>query len=71
MNGERVSYTTYYGYGHTLGAAVAFGYLSHDDGVTADFISSGEFIIEQADRQYSATASLKPLYDPSSARARS
>lgn len=71
MNGERVSYTSSSGYGHTLGAAVAFGYLSADDEVTTDFVNSGEFVIEQADRQYSATASLKPLYDPTSARARS
>ena len=71
MNGERISYTTSSGYGHTLGACVAFGYVTSDDEVTKDFIDSGEFVIEQADRRFTAQASLKPLYDPTSARARS
>ena len=71
MNGERIGYTTSSGYGHTLGACVAFGYLTSDDEVNKEFIDSGEFVIEQADRRYKARASLKPLYDPASARARS
>lgn len=70
-NGERVGETTSAAYGHTLGASVALGYLHCDDGVTNDFVSSGEYVIEQANRSYTARASLKPLYDPTSARARS
>ena len=73
MNGKNVSYTTSSGYGHTLGACVGMGYLSAPDGeaVTPAMLEANEFIIEQADRRYSARASLSPMYDPKSERTRS
>ena len=73
MNGENVSYTTSSGYGHTLGGCVGMGYLSAPDGeaVTPAMLEANEFIIEQADRRYSARASLSPMYDPKSERTRS
>jgi glycine cleavage system aminomethyltransferase T/glycine/D-amino acid oxidase-like deaminating enzyme len=70
-NGERVGYTLSSGYAHTLGACAAMGYVNNDTGVTAEFINTGEFQLEQADRTYSVQASLKPLYDPTSIRTRS
>ena len=62
-NGERVGFTTSSGYGHTLGACVALGYVEHAGGVTRDFIDSGEYQIEQANRTYGARASLTPMYN--------
>ncbi len=63
-------YTTSAMYGHTLGAAVAMGYVSHPDGATDDFVLSGRYEIEIGNRRYPARASLKPLYDPGNTRVR-
>ena len=67
-NGERVGLVTSGMYGHTLGAAVAMGYVGDPSGVTTSFISGGRFEIELASRRVSALASLTPLYDPKSLR---
>jgi glycine cleavage system T protein len=55
-------------YGHTLGGAVALGYVENPDGVDADYVKSGAYEIEIAGVRYPATASLRPLYDPKSER---
>jgi len=55
-------------YGHTLGGAVALGYIENPDGVDADYVKSGTYEIEIAGVRYPATASLRPLYDPKSER---
>jgi glycine cleavage system aminomethyltransferase T/glycine/D-amino acid oxidase-like deaminating enzyme len=69
-DGERVGYVTSAMYGHTLGAAVALGYVGHDAGVTPEFVASGRFEIELAERRVGARASLTPLYDPKNLRVR-
>jgi 4-methylaminobutanoate oxidase (formaldehyde-forming) len=69
-NGARIGYTTSAGYGHTLGASCAMGYLAHDAGITDEFVTAGSYVIEQANRSYTARVALKPLYDPTSARVR-
>ncbi len=69
-NGEAVGITTSGMYGHTLGGAVALGYVGHDAGVSNDFINSGRFEIQVAERRYPASASLTPLYDPGNTRIR-
>ncbi|MBT4521365.1 MAG: FAD-dependent oxidoreductase [Halieaceae bacterium] len=68
MNGETVGLTTSAIYGHTLGGAVAMGYLSHAQGITSDLIAGSQFEIAVAGRRYPATASLTPLYDPTRSR---
>jgi 4-methylaminobutanoate oxidase (formaldehyde-forming) len=61
-------------YGHTLGGAVGLAMVGadagHGAGVTKDWISSGEWSVEIAGRDYPAAASLRPLYDPDNARIR-
>ncbi len=69
-DGEIVGYLTSGNYGHHLGAAVGLGYVRHPDGVDADFVASGHFEIEVACERIPAEASLRPLYDPKSARIR-
>lgn len=69
-DGELVGYTTSAGYGHTLGGSVALGYVKHQEGVDSAYISQGAFTIEQANRSYTARASLSPMYDPKSLRTR-
>jgi len=57
-------------YGHTLGAAVAMGYVVNAEGVTDAWIEAGRYDIEIGNERYAARASIAPLYDPKSARVR-
>lgn len=63
-NGETVGYLTSGNYGHHLGGAVGLGYVKNEEGVTIDFIKEGQWEILVSGVKVSATASLKPLYDP-------
>ena len=64
-DGEPVSILTSGTYGHTLGASVGLGYVPNDGNVLAN-----SYEIEIAGIRVPATASLKPLYDPTGARMR-
>ena len=70
VNGARVGYVTSGMYGHTLGAAVAMGYVESPDGVTPEFVASTPFEIQLPDQRVPAKASLVPLYDPKNIRPR-
>jgi glycine cleavage system aminomethyltransferase T len=65
-----VGYLTSGMYGHTLGGSVGLGYVVNADGVDAQFINEGKFEIEVAGIRVPATASLRPMYDPTSERVR-
>jgi 4-methylaminobutanoate oxidase (formaldehyde-forming) len=67
-DGEIVGYLSSGDYGHHLGSAIGLGYVSHPDGVDADFVTSGNYEIEVACERFPATASLRPLYDPKAER---
>jgi glycine cleavage system T protein len=54
-------------YGHTLGGAVGLGYVKSEPG---DDPVTGVFEIEVAGERVPAKASLRPMYDPTSARLR-
>ena len=69
-DGAIVGHLTSGSYGHALGRALGLGYVSHPDGVDADFVTSGSYQIEVAGERFSARASLRPLYDPKSERIR-
>jgi 4-methylaminobutanoate oxidase (formaldehyde-forming) len=69
-DGEIVGYLSSGNYGHTLGRAVGLGYVSHADGVDAEFVNSGRYEIEVACERFPAKASLRPMYDPKSERMR-
>jgi glycine cleavage system T protein len=55
-------------YAHGLGAACGLGYVTDPAGGVVGPIGADDFEIEIAGVRYPATASLKPLYDPSNAR---
>ena len=55
-------------YAHGLGAACALGYVTAADGGVVGAVAADGFEIEIAGVRYPATASLKPLFDPFSAR---
>jgi heterotetrameric sarcosine oxidase gamma subunit len=64
-------YTTSAMYGHTLGAAVAMGYVTAKGGASDGFILGARYEIEIGNTRHAARPSLVPLYDPKSARVRS
>jgi glycine cleavage system aminomethyltransferase T/glycine/D-amino acid oxidase-like deaminating enzyme len=63
-DGQPVGYTTSGAYGHSLGAAVAMGYVNRAEGVNEDFIGSGRFEINISGRRYAAKAFLRAPFDP-------
>ncbi len=63
-NSEPVGYTTSGAYGHSVGGAVAMGYVTNAQAVDRDFILSGRYEIGIAGRHYPAKAWLRPPYDP-------
>jgi sarcosine dehydrogenase len=63
-DGSPVGYTTSGSYGHTVGRAIAMGYVNHAAGATPEFIRSGRYEIGVANRRYSARAHLTAPYDP-------
>ena len=67
-DGEAVGYLTSGNYGHHLGRAIGLGYVTHPDGVTADWVKAGTYEIEVACERVAARASLRPFYDPKSER---
>jgi 4-methylaminobutanoate oxidase (formaldehyde-forming) len=67
-NGNTVGYLRSGAYGHTLGGAMGFGYVEHEDGVTADLVNSGGFEIQVAGEHFPAKASFRPMYDPGNDR---
>src|SRR5262249_19247924 len=66
-DGRLVGTTSSANYGHYLGRAIAMGYVRYEGGVDADFVSGGKWEIEVGLKRHAARASLKPLYDPTSA----
>jgi 4-methylaminobutanoate oxidase (formaldehyde-forming) len=57
-------------YGHTIGTCLGMGYVSHEDGVSKEFLESSVFEIEVAGERYGARPSLRAFYDPKSKRVR-
>ena len=63
-NGERVGWLSSGGYGYTLGRAIGYGYIRHDEGVDTDFVEGAEYELEIATKRVRANVHLRPLYDP-------
>jgi heterotetrameric sarcosine oxidase gamma subunit len=63
-SGQPVGYTTSGSYGHTVGAAVAMGYVNNPAGVNSEFIKSGHFEINVSGERFSARAYSRAPYDP-------
>ncbi|WP_199773570.1 FAD-dependent oxidoreductase [Rhizobium sp. NXC24] len=70
MNGKAVGYLTSGNYAHHLGAAIGMGYVSADEPLTADLLAKSQFAIQVNGKAQPAKASLKPFFDPTSARMR-
>ena len=70
-DGSIVGSTSSAAYGHTLGRAVAMGYVSRPGGVDAAHLSQARFEIEIAGDRFAARGSLKAPYDPDNVRVKS
>jgi 4-methylaminobutanoate oxidase (formaldehyde-forming) len=70
-DGKLVGYTSSANYGHTLGRAIALGYVHSPDGVDQAWLDAGRFEIEVACERVPARASLRPMYDSKGERLRS
>ncbi|HEX9126456.1 MAG TPA: FAD-dependent oxidoreductase [Methylomirabilota bacterium] len=66
--GAIVGSTTSAAYGHTLGRAVAMGYVRREGGVDAAYLATARFEIEIAGDRFSARGGLRAPYDPDGRR---
>ncbi|MET7399204.1 FAD-dependent oxidoreductase [Dactylosporangium sp. NPDC005572] len=70
-DGRDVGYVRAASYGHTLGGAVGLAMLATGgEPLDQEWLDGGELTVEVAGSVYPARASLRPLYDPTSARVR-
>ena len=63
-DGVVVGYTTSGSYGHTVGGAIAMGFVNNAAGVTSDFIKAGRYEISVNGKRFAATPHLRTPYDP-------
>ncbi|TIS72548.1 MAG: FAD-dependent oxidoreductase, partial [Mesorhizobium sp.] len=69
-NSEPVGYLTSGGYGYTVGKNIGYGYVRNADGVSDDFLASGDYELVVALERTPAKIHIEPLYDPAGARIR-
>lgn len=55
-------------YGHRMGASLGMGYVECADGVTKDFLSTGDYEVEIAWKRYPVDLQLGPWFDPKGER---
>ena len=55
-------------YGHTLGGAVGLAMVEGGEAVDKAWIEGADWQVDIAGRLHPATASLRPLYDPTNAK---
>ena len=67
-DGERVGWLSSGGFGHTIGKPIGYGYVRHPQGVSDEFMRTGQYVLEVASKRVPATLHLTPLYDPMMAR---
>jgi 4-methylaminobutanoate oxidase (formaldehyde-forming) len=69
-NGRPVGYVRAASYGFTLGGAIGLAMIEPEEPVTSEYLEGGVWEVEIVDRLYPAIVSIRPLYDPTSARVR-
>jgi glycine cleavage system aminomethyltransferase T/glycine/D-amino acid oxidase-like deaminating enzyme len=69
-DGEVVGYVRAASYGWTLGASVGLAFVTADEKVTKNWLDAGTWEVDIAGERYAAEVSLRPMYDPTSARVR-
>ena len=67
-DGVAVGYVRSASYGWTLGGAVGLAFVGGDEPVTPQWLADGSWEVDVAGTRVAARVSLRPLYDPTSAR---
>ncbi|MHA3700687.1 GcvT family protein [Jatrophihabitans sp. YIM 134969] len=70
-DGELVGRVASAQYGHTVGGAVALGWVAAPGPEERSWFETGDYTVEVAGQRMTASASLRPLYDPKSERPKS
>ena len=70
-DGERVGWTTSAGWGYTVKKNIAYGYVRNNDGITDEFLYSGDYELEVEEVRVPVRIEADNLYDPSGSRMRS
>ncbi len=64
LDGTRVGYVRAAAYGYSVGGPVALAQVSCPDGVTGEWLKSGNFTVRSDSREWPARLQLPPFYDP-------
>jgi 4-methylaminobutanoate oxidase (formaldehyde-forming) len=64
-DGRRAGWLTSGGFGYTVGRSIGIGYVRNPEGVTPDYVMSGNYELEVGTVRVKANVSVTPLYDPS------
>ena len=67
-NGKRVGWLSSGGFGYTIGKPIGYGYVRNPEGVSEDFVLSGNYELDVARERVPCRVALKPLYDPEMVR---
>ncbi len=67
-DGRPLGYIRAASYGHTLGGAVGLAMIEADEPITQQYLDSASWEVDIATTRYPARVSLRPMYDPTSAR---
>ena len=67
-NGETAGYLTSGGYGYTIGKSIGYGYVRNADGVSDDFLASGDYELVVANERVPARIGMEPFFAPSNSR---
>ncbi len=70
-DGVIVGSTTSGAWGHRVNRSLAVGYVKHPDGVSADWLKSGQWEVEIAWKRYAAQVQFESFYDPKNLRIKS
>ena len=68
--GELVGAITSGAFGHRVGRSLALGYVRAEGGVTADWITQGDFAVEIAWQRHPAELRFEAFYDPRNIKVR-
>jgi glycine cleavage system aminomethyltransferase T len=64
LSGQRVGYVRAAAFGYTVGGPVALAQVACEDGVTAQWLKSGDFTVRTDEREWPARLQIAPFYDP-------
>ena len=64
LGGDWVGYVRAAAYGYTVGGPVALAQVACEDGVSTEWLKSGDFLVRSDERDWPARMQIAPFYDP-------